>query len=121
MASIEVSDRGGDVFKCVDLENGYRVPLFMNTAEDIIDIWRKLPDFQCRDDDVMLCSYPKTGVFVFLFTILNLDFYYRQYQLVLTLNEFVMTFTCSNCADTMKIWQTIWIISSFANNNVMLS
>lgn len=43
---------------------GFFTPFFMKKPEETKDIFEKIPDYKFRADDLMLCTYPKTGTFV---------------------------------------------------------
>ncbi|XP_045173115.1 sulfotransferase 1B1-like [Mercenaria mercenaria] len=53
---------GGDtvIFDVVD-DNGYRQCTFGHTYEAHQELFNKIPDIKCNDDDFLLNSYPKTG------------------------------------------------------------
>lgn len=60
MSLIHESDRAGKTMELVNLGN-YRLPMYRRTPEQVKEIFENIPNFSCRDDDVMICSYPKTG------------------------------------------------------------
>lgn len=60
MTEIRVPDEGGDLITMIDFGD-YRSSLFGRTIDYIRDVNQHLPDFQFRDGDVLLCSYPKAG------------------------------------------------------------
>ena len=60
MSLIQESDGAGKTMDLVDLGD-YRLPTFRRTPEVIKEIFQNIPSFSCRDDDIMICSYPKTG------------------------------------------------------------
>lgn len=60
MTEIKVPDEGGDLMTMIDFGE-YRSSLFGRTVEYIKEVNQKLPDFQFRDGDVLLSSYPKAG------------------------------------------------------------
>ena len=60
MALVHETDNAGKTMELVDIE-GYRLPTFWKTAEEIKGIFENIPNFCCDDDSLMLCSYPKTG------------------------------------------------------------
>ena len=60
MALVHETDNAGKTMELVDIE-GYRLPTFWKTAEEIKGIFENIPNFSCDDDSLMLCSYPKTG------------------------------------------------------------
>ncbi|XP_053376099.1 sulfotransferase 1B1-like [Mercenaria mercenaria] len=55
---------GGDtvLYDVVDESNGYRQgTFFTETIEKHLEIFNNLPNIKCREDDILLTSYPKTG------------------------------------------------------------
>lgn len=60
MTEIFVEDDGGSTVKTYDV-GGYRVPKFGKRIAEIKDIFDNVPNIAVRDDDYVLCSYPKTG------------------------------------------------------------
>ena len=60
MALVHETDNAGKTMELVDID-GYRLPTFWKTAEEIKGIFENIPNFSCDDDSLMLCSYPKTG------------------------------------------------------------
>ena len=61
MTEILVKDDGGDTVRMVDM-GGYISPKF--PEKDVLTlkkIFDDMPTFSMRDDDIMLCSFPKTG------------------------------------------------------------
>lgn len=68
MAEIMPADDGGNTCSgCCDV-GGYRHPVFDKTPSQIKKIFENMPNFPLRDDDYLLCSFPKTGnVFVVFF------------------------------------------------------
>ena len=62
MALVYETDKSGNAIEIVDFATEeYRLPTFERTPEEIRTIFENVPNFRCRDDDVMICSYPKTG------------------------------------------------------------
>ena len=61
MTEIEVKDEGGDVIKMIDFGD-YRSSKFGHTTEHIVEVHRKLPEFEFRDEDIVICCYPKSGI-----------------------------------------------------------
>ncbi|KAH3883800.1 hypothetical protein DPMN_007768 [Dreissena polymorpha] len=60
MSLIRIPDEGGDTM--VALDTGDIIgPMFAKSAEQMKDVFDNIPNFSCRDDDVMLCTFPKTG------------------------------------------------------------
>ncbi|XP_060570395.1 amine sulfotransferase-like [Ruditapes philippinarum] len=60
MTEVKVKDEGGDTLTMIDFGD-FRSSLFGRTIEYIRDVNKHLNDFQFKDDDVLLCSYPKAG------------------------------------------------------------
>ena len=60
MTTITVRDEGGDSCTMIDFGT-FRSSLFGRTVDMIREINTKLPEFEFRDDDVLLISYPKAG------------------------------------------------------------
>lgn len=60
MTEIFVEGDGGNTVKTYDV-GGYRVPKFGKGITEIKDIFDNVPNIPVRDDDYVLCSYPKTG------------------------------------------------------------
>lgn len=60
MALILESDREGNTMELVDVGE-CRLPTFYRTPQEVKEIFDNIPSFWCRDDDLMICSYPKTG------------------------------------------------------------
>lgn len=60
MTEIKVKDEGGDEMTMIDFGE-FRSSLFGRSVEYIRDVNCRLKDFKFRDNDVLLCSYPKAG------------------------------------------------------------
>ncbi|XP_052799253.1 sulfotransferase 1B1-like [Mya arenaria] len=58
---ITVADDGGETIVFAQLKNGLRQPHFNKTADEFQDIFEHVPETPCRDDDIMLATFPKTG------------------------------------------------------------
>ncbi|XP_052799243.1 sulfotransferase 1B1-like [Mya arenaria] len=58
---ITVADDGGETLEFMQLKNGLRQPPFNMTADEIQEIFEHVPETPCRDDDIMLATFPKTG------------------------------------------------------------
>ena len=67
MTEILVKDAGGDTLRSVDVGNNYQMPAFF-AAEDVKTRFDNIVNTVCRDDDIMLLSYPKTGYSLCKFT-----------------------------------------------------
>ncbi|XP_060074359.1 sulfotransferase 1B1-like [Ylistrum balloti] len=52
-------DNGGSGLKVIDLD-GYYLPTFSQLKSHEEEL-RSMPDWMARDDDVMICTYPKSG------------------------------------------------------------
>jgi hypothetical protein len=62
MAEVRIPDAGGATMRMVDVGD-FIVPIFLKTGPEISDIFHKVPNFKFRDDDLMLCTFAKTGKF----------------------------------------------------------
>lgn len=60
MTHVQIADVGGATMNMVDV-GGFLQPVFMKTPEEIKKIFENVPKFKFRDDDLMLCTFPKTG------------------------------------------------------------
>ncbi|XP_052799242.1 sulfotransferase 1B1-like [Mya arenaria] len=58
---IMVADDGGETLEFAQLKNGLRQPHFNKTANEIQEIFEHVPETPCRDDDIMLATFAKTG------------------------------------------------------------
>ena len=61
---------GGDTaeFDIVS-DSGYRISTFLfKTSEESQANFDNIPNLKCRPDDVLLCSYPKTGTLTLYYT-----------------------------------------------------
>ena len=60
MTEIKVKDEAGVPITMIDFGQ-YRSSLFGRTVEYIRQVNEQLPNFQFKNGDVLLCSYPKAG------------------------------------------------------------
>lgn len=60
MTDVRIQDDGGDGMNVVDV-NGFIVPRFTPNAEKVKQVMDSLPNYEFRDDDIMLCTFPKAG------------------------------------------------------------
>lgn len=60
MSLVQEPDGSGKTITLIDLET-YRLSTFGKTPEQVKEIFENVPKFTCRDDDVIICSFPKTG------------------------------------------------------------
>jgi hypothetical protein len=60
MSALKVKDAGGSTIDMIDvggfIASNYKPP------SGIKKLFDNTPNFKFRDDDVMLCTYPKTGI-----------------------------------------------------------
>ena len=64
MSRVQLKDDGGETLEFLDMGTIVTPKLApMKTDEEVAEIFAELPDFICRDDDVMLCTFAKTGTF----------------------------------------------------------
>ena len=61
MALVEIADNGGATIKLTDLGNYILPALQGRPAEEQQAIFLNIPKFSCLEDDIMICTYPKTG------------------------------------------------------------
>lgn len=61
MTSVIVEDRGGVKLNAGIDVGGFVIPVLMASLEETEEIFHKLKDLEFRDDDIMLCTYQKTG------------------------------------------------------------
>ncbi|KAL4224309.1 Sulfotransferase [Mactra antiquata] len=62
MAFTKIPDLGGATMTMIDVDDPTFIhPRFHNDGPATKEIFQKVPDFQFRDDDVMLCTFAKTG------------------------------------------------------------
>jgi hypothetical protein len=60
MTEVLVPDAGGATTKMVDV-GGFIQPLFMKTPTETQKVFESVPKFKFRKDDLMLCTFAKTG------------------------------------------------------------
>lgn len=60
MTEVTVTDASGESLTMLDID-GFKVSFFGQTAEYIKNVFEHLPNFQFRDDDIFIGSYPKAG------------------------------------------------------------
>ncbi|WAR02515.1 ST1B1-like protein [Mya arenaria] len=61
MSRVQEKDDGGETLELVDM-GGIRTPAFgEKTDDELKKIFDAIPEFKHRDDDVMLCTFAKTG------------------------------------------------------------
>lgn len=68
-----VPDDAGKTMRLTKITEHYKLAI-MRTAQETLDVFKAVPDMGLRSDDVMLCSFPKTGSYfsvslVFLFVL----------------------------------------------------
>ena len=62
MSTIFVPDDGGDTIAMTDVGD-YKTPPFpAKDASTIKKLFDDMPNVKMREDDIMLCSFPKTGI-----------------------------------------------------------
>lgn len=60
MAALYVPDAGGETIRMLDVGNAI-LPVFFKSGKEIQDIFNKIPAYKFRNDDIMLCTFSKTG------------------------------------------------------------
>lgn len=70
MTELTVADASGKTITMLDFD-GFKLSFFGHTAEYMRDVYKNLPNFEFREDDVFLASYPKAGS-VWTFEILTM-------------------------------------------------
>lgn len=91
MTEVLVPDAGGATTKMVDV-GGFIQPLFMKTPSETQKVFESVPTFKFRKDDLMLCTFAKTGtnwMYEILMMILNKSAERVQSNKVLTMLECV--------------------------------
>lgn len=61
MTEAKVIDDGGDTLLVYDVGGGLILPRIPPTAKDAKTIFENLQNYTFREDDIMLCTFPKTG------------------------------------------------------------
>jgi hypothetical protein len=59
----DVPDGDNITYDVVDEENGYRQCTFAYPFEVHQDLFNRIPTLKCKDGDIILESYPKTGTY----------------------------------------------------------
>lgn len=67
MSEILVADEGGDTMHMVKVDN-FITPRFPNEEATEYEMLKQAPQFTFREDDIMLCTFPKTGLYIQLMT-----------------------------------------------------
>lgn len=62
MPIVYLTDDDGSVIKCMEVD-GFTIPIFNGIPNHETD-YRSIPGWQARDDDVMICAYPKSGKYI---------------------------------------------------------
>ncbi|XP_053376363.1 sulfotransferase 1C4-like [Mercenaria mercenaria] len=91
MTEIKVPDAGGATMNMVDV-GGFIQPIFLKPGTEIKDIFDNVPNYKFRDNDLMLCTFAKTGtnwLFEILMMILNKSAKRIKTNKVLTMLECV--------------------------------
>lgn len=60
MTEVFIKDAGGATIKMIDV-GGFIHPSFMKTPSETQKVFENVPNFKFRADDLMLCTYAKTG------------------------------------------------------------
>ena len=60
MTEVTITDAGGESLSMLDFD-GFKMSFYGQTTEHIRDVYKNLPDFKFRDNDIFLTSYPKAG------------------------------------------------------------
>lgn len=72
MTSVIIEDKGGAKMKVgVDVGDGFITPDPKGAPEEVKQVFDMLPEFKFRPDDILLCTYQKTGTH-WLFEILSM-------------------------------------------------
>ena len=65
MPEVTVADASGETLSMMDFD-GFKVSLFGRTPDYITNVYKNLPNFKFRQDDIFVASYPKAGTYVIL-------------------------------------------------------
>lgn len=60
MPEVTVADASGETLSMMDFD-GYKVSLFGRTPDYITNVYKNLPNFKFRENDIFVASYPKAG------------------------------------------------------------
>ena len=60
MPVIKLADDSGSTLRLLDVD-GYYVPT-CDVLENHEQRFRSMPTWQARDDDIVICAYPKSGM-----------------------------------------------------------
>ena len=60
MSLIHRADAAGNTMELVDVGE-CTLSTFWKTPEEVKEIFENIANFRCGRDDIMICSYPKTG------------------------------------------------------------
>ena len=61
MAHVRMSDKAGATIELTAVGD-YILPRTYWSPEEITAIFESIPKFRCRENDIMICTYPKTGL-----------------------------------------------------------
>ena len=64
MTEVKVCDAGGATVTMIDT-GSIMLPSFFKQGHEIKQIFENVPTFNFREDDVMLCTFGKTGIFLY--------------------------------------------------------
>ena len=62
MTEVYIPDAGGATIKMVDV-GGFIQPIFFKTPSETQKVFESVPKYKFREDDLMLCTFAKTGKF----------------------------------------------------------
>ena len=87
MTEVEITDAGGEKLSMLDF-GGFKMSYYGQKAETIRDVYENLPNFEFREDDIFLTSYPKSGNFSYHYVLfiqqiwlsLSFCFYYEFWK-----------------------------------------
>lgn len=60
MTEVTLLDDGGNTFGAYHV-GGYTLPKFGKTVAEAKEVFDNVPTVPVREDDCLLCTYPKTG------------------------------------------------------------